>query len=314
MTMEDRIKSLKVLNEDNNPKRIRFVCDKCGFTILGKVNGYKGVEIKYKDYDIDYLRELYDLKKEERLHCEYATNYICLNCGKPAFSYERFRKCPECNSINCVHFSMLLNKKCPECDGHFIIAEKYKNELEYNNYLNNKRFKNLLQLILDKELDINTVIKKETRFYQWDLYYKYFEYFDNDNFVINQQKNIIKMTWNSCFCDTMIIIIEWEEINNAKVIYCYPRFYNENIEGIEIGNIGKIDLEKILEYLISNGFFNNYNEEERMGFDGYTLELECKYGELYNFAEIWAPDKGLILDTCNLIMKICNKVYPEFFV
>lgn len=314
MTLEDRIKSLKVHNEDNNPKRIRFVCGKCGFTVLGKLNGYKGVEIKYKDYDIDYLRELYDLKKEEWLNCEYATNYICLNCGKPAFSYERFKKCPECNSTNCVHFSMLLNKKCPKCDGHFIIAEKYKNELEYNNYMNNKRFKDLLQLILDKELDVNTVIKTETRHYQFDLYYKYFIFFDDDNFVINQQKNTIKMTWKSCFCDTMIIIIEWEEVTNAKVIYCYPKFYNENTEGIEIGNIGKIDLEKILEYLISNGFFNNYNEEERMGLDGYTLELECKYGELYNFAEIWAPDKGLILDTCNLIMKICNKVYPEVFI
>jgi hypothetical protein len=51
-----------------------------------------------------------------------------------------------------------------------------------------------------------------------------------------------------------------------------------------------------------------------MGFDGYTLELECKYGELYNYSEIWAPDKGLIKDTCNLIMKICDKEYPEFRV
>lgn len=314
MTMEDRIKSLKVLNEDNNPKRIRYVCDKCGFNILGKVNGYKGIEIKYKDYDIDYLREWYDLKKGERLHCEYATNYICLNCGKPAFSYERLKKCSECNSADCVHFSKLPNKKCPKCDGHFIFTEKYKNELEYNNYLKNKRFKYLLQLIINKELDINTVIKEETRLYQWDLYYKYFEHFNNDNYVINQKKNIIKMTWNSCFCDTMLIIIEWEENSNAKVIYCYPKFYNEKTEGIEIGNINKIDLEKILEHLINNGFFNNYNEEERIGLDGYTLELECRYGELYNFAEIWAPDKGLILDTCNLIMKICNKEYPEFFV
>ena len=37
-------------------------------------------------------------------------------------------------------------------------------------------------------------------------------------------------------------------------------------------------------------------------------------GELYNFAEIWAPDKGLIKDTCNLILEICNKKYPEFKV
>jgi hypothetical protein len=46
MTMEDRIKSLKALNEDNNSKRIRYVCNKCGFNILGKINGYKGIEIK----------------------------------------------------------------------------------------------------------------------------------------------------------------------------------------------------------------------------------------------------------------------------
>jgi hypothetical protein len=314
MTKEDRIKSLKRHNEENNPKRIRYVCDKCGFNIIGKVNGYKRIEIKYKDYDVDYLREWYDLKKGERLHCEYATNYICLNCGKPAFSYERLKKCSECNSDMCIHFSKLLNNKCPKCDGHFTIVEKYKNELEYHNFLENKRFKHLLQLILDKELDINTVIKEETRIYQWDLYYKYFEYFNDDNFVINQQKNIIKMTWNSCFCDTMLIIIEWDEINNAKVIYFYPKFYNEEAEGIEIINIDKTDLEKILNHLINNGFFNNYNEEERMGLDGYTLELECKYEELYNFADIWAPDEGLILDICNLIMKICNKKYPEFFV
>jgi DNA-directed RNA polymerase subunit RPC12/RpoP len=314
MTKEDRIRSLKELNEEKNPKRIKYECNKCGFNILGKVNGFKHIEIKYKDYDIDYLREWYDLRKGERLHCEYATNYICLNCGKPAFSYERLKKCSECNSDNCVHFSKLLDKKCPKCDGRFILAEKYKNELEYKNVLNDKRFEYLLQLILEKELDINTVIKRETNSYQHDLYYRYFEYFNDDNFVINQQKNIIKMTWNSCWLDIMLIIIEWEDISNAKVIYCYPKFYDDKFEGIEVGNINKIDLEKILEILINKGFFNNYNEEERFGLDGYTLELECKYGELYNYAEVWAPCKGLILDTCNLIMEICNKEYPKFFV
>ena len=314
MTREDRIKSLKKLNEDDNPKRIRYICNKCGFNVLGKINGFKGIEIKYKDYDIDYLRKWYDLIKGEGLYCEYATNYICLNCGKPAFSFERLKKCSKCNSVNCVHFLKLLNQKCPKCDGHFIFSDKYKDKIEYNLFLENNRFKNLIQLILDKELDINTVIERETRDYQFDLYYKYFDYFNDDNFVLNQQKNIIKMTWNSCFCDTMLIIIEWVEINNAKVVYCYPKYYNKKIKNIEISSINMIDLEKILEHLIENGFFNNYNEEERIGLDGYTLELECKYGELYNFAEVWAPNEGLIFDTCNLIMKICNKKYPEFFV
>jgi len=314
MTKEERIKSLKKHNEDNNSKRIKYLCDKCGFNILGKINGYKGIEIKYKNYDIDYLREWYNLTDAERLHCEYATNYICLDCSKPAFSYERFKKCSECNSTNCVHFLKLLNKKCPKCDGHFILEQKFKNELEYNKYIENKRFKHLLQLIIEKELTINNVIKEETRLFQWDLYYKHFEYFNDDNFVINQFKNIIKMTWNSCWRDTMLIIIEWEEINNAKVIYFYPKYYKENNEGIEIGNMDKIDLENILGYIINNGFFNNYNEKRRIGLDGYTLELECKYGELYNFAEIWAPEKGLIFDICNLILKTCNKKYPEFKV
>ena len=314
MTLEDRIKSIKVLNENSNPKRILYECNECGFNILGKKNGFKGIEIKYKDYDIDYLREWYNLTKKERLHCSYATDYICLDCGKPAFSFERLKKCSKCNSANCVHFTNLLDKKCPQCDGKFILVEKFKNELDYDNYVNNKKFKNLLKLLLNKELNINTIINEETRLYQLNLFYKYFEYYDDENFVINQQNNVIKMKWRSCFCDSMLIIIEWENISNAKVIYCYPSFYNEKTEGIKIENIADIDLKKILDYLVNNGFFNNYNEKERIGLDGHTLELECKYGELYNFAEIWAPDRGLILDTCNLIMKICNKEYPEYFV
>ena len=313
MTLEDRIKSLKLLNEDNNPKRIKFTCDKCGSNILGKINGFKGIEIKYKDYDIDYLREWYSFEiKKNRLHCEYATNYICLDCGKPAFSYEKFKKCTECNSRNCIHFSKLAEKKCPKCNGHFMTIEKYKNELEYNNYLKKERFKNLLQLIKNNELDIHTVIKEETRLYQWDLHYKYFEHFNDDNFVINHPKNVIKMTWNSCWRDTMIIIIEWEETNDAKRIYFYPKYYYENNESMEVEKIDKSDLEKILKHLTSNDYFNNYNEEKRMGFDGYTMELECKYGKLYNYTTVWAPVKGLTLEVCNLIMKICNKEYPKF--
>ena len=41
MTKEERIKSLKELNEDHNPKRIRYICNKCGFDILGKINGFR---------------------------------------------------------------------------------------------------------------------------------------------------------------------------------------------------------------------------------------------------------------------------------
>ena len=163
MTKEDRIKSLDKLNEERNPKRIIYVCDKCGFNILGKLSGFEGIEIKYKDYDIDYLRNWYQLKNDERLHCSYATNYICLNCSKPAFSYEKFKKCTKCDSDNCVHFTELLNKKCPKCDGHFVILEKYSNELEYENSFKDKRFEYLLELILNNELDIKKVLDEETR-------------------------------------------------------------------------------------------------------------------------------------------------------
>jgi hypothetical protein len=90
-----------------------------------------------------------------------------------------------------------------------------------------------MELILNKELELNKVIQEETRIYQFDLHIKYFEYFNNNNFVINQQNNIIKMTWNSCWRDTMLIIIEWENTDDAKMIYFYPKYLDDN-NSIEI--------------------------------------------------------------------------------
>ena len=142
--------------------------------------------------------------------------------------------------------------------------------------------------------------------------------FFNPWYVIEENGNIIKFTWNEAYNKNICIIVKWNDTYNDCYLYYegYSKLLDKNIsKKIELNKENILELEN---YLIKNKYFKyTVSKKERnkyITFDGPDCTLEVKLNNKYNEEKIVAGAKNnnIIINFGYILFNLSgeeNKIY-----
>jgi hypothetical protein len=137
--------------------------------------------------------------------------------------------------------------------------------------------------------------------------------FFNPWYVIEENGNIIKFTWNETYPKEICIIVKWDDKYNDCYLYYegYSKLLDKNIsKKIELNKETILELEK---YLNKNNFYKyTVSKKERnkyITFDGPDCTLEVKINNKYNEEDIVAGAKNndIIINFGYILFKLSNE-------
>jgi aspartate 1-decarboxylase len=142
----------------------------------------------------------------------------------------------------------------------------------------------------------------------------------NPWYVIEENDNIIKLTWHDAWpTKKLCIIVKWDvKYTNCNLFFeGYSIKLDENIS--KIINLSKATILELENYLKENKFYNYFVSEkekrEYITLDGGSCTLEIKINNKYNIESIVAGAKNnkIISNFGHILFELSNEEYGNIF-
>jgi len=328
MTRQQKIKLLDKIDKErsifNNIKHYVFYCNNCNFKVEVSDKPITYISCQVGNYyELEAFRNEYGKcitgNERNRNGIKWAgpANSICLNCGNIVQKTNNdYRiKCDECSSENIVFWKDLPYKKCPTCSGNFDVGIFFNTNEELIEWDIDEWIEGISRAKkkygIKEENIIEELTEEEKRNIEKERVL--LEYFMDQRYVINNNYNIIKFDCHRSFHSPFTIIAEWfNEFDNGKIIFCMA-YCEENEKFYIAKSLENFKIKELLSILDKYKYFTKPNKITRHGLDGSRWKLEVQIGKSYKEINVWTPNKGVIYDIGNLLIKYSGAIINELY-